>query len=96
MNESVHANIWILCQKIQFCRYYRVKFAVQVTILNHNVGYEKGNLMTKLLGTNEAIQKNLRNLDNEKSRHEKNRKKENQKKIKEKVEKSNAYMSGGF
>ena len=52
MNESLHSNIWIMCPKIKFCRFYRVRFAAQVVILNHNVGYKKGNIMTKLFGKN--------------------------------------------
>ena len=50
MNESLHSNLWTICPKNKFCRYYRVKFAAQMTILNHNLGYKKSNLMTKIFG----------------------------------------------
>ena len=96
MNESFHSNVWAMCPKIKFCRFYRVRFIVQVAILNHNLGYNKCNLMTKLFGTNQATQEYLEMFDNEKKRQAALYMKDKHKKIKVKEAKSKEYMSGSF
>ena len=56
-NESLHSKLWQKCPKIKFFGLFRVIFAVQVTVLDHNFGYDKCNLLEHLFGTNKFVQK---------------------------------------
>ena len=58
-NESLHAKLWQKCPKTKFFGLFRVIFAVQVTVLDHNFGCDKCNLLVHLFGTNRFIQKGL-------------------------------------
>ena len=79
----------------KFCRLFRVRFAAQVAIINSNVGFVKGNLMTNLFGTNEEIYNILNNKDNGRIRMYKTKTKKT-KKVKTDTVESNAYESGVF
>ena len=56
-NESLHSKLWQKCPKIKCFGLFRVIFAVQVTVLDHNFGYDKCNLLEHLFGTNKFVQK---------------------------------------
>ena len=47
------------CPKIKFFGLFRVIFAAQVTILDHNFGFDRCNLLEHLFGSNMYIQKGL-------------------------------------
>ena len=49
---------------------YRVKFITQLATLEHNIGYEKSSLLTKLFGTNPNIEKGLKRQTKELQRHQ--------------------------
>ncbi|KAK8372125.1 hypothetical protein O3P69_011014 [Scylla paramamosain] len=59
-NESLHSKVWQKCLKIKHAGYFRVKFASQVTILDHNFGYGKYHLLTSMFGSNPAMEKILK------------------------------------
>ncbi|KAA0196218.1 hypothetical protein HAZT_HAZT005313 [Hyalella azteca] len=47
-NESLHSKIWPRCSKEKFASLDRVLFVARGTVLDHNIGYEKGNLLVAL------------------------------------------------
>ena len=59
-NESLYSKVWQKCLKIKHAGYFRVKFASQVTILDHNFGYEKYHLLTSMFGSNPTIERILK------------------------------------
>lgn len=72
-NESLHSKVWRKCPKTKFAGYYRVKFITQLATLEHNIGYEKSSLLTKLFGTNPDIEKGLKRQTKELQRHQRPR-----------------------
>lgn len=76
-NESFHAKVWQKCSKAKHHGYFRVKFASQVTVLEHNFGYQDVNLLREMFGTNPAIEKVLKRKESRKitptkGKHKKN------------------------
>ena len=59
-NESMYSKVWQKYLKTKHAGYFRVKFASQVTILDHNFGYEKYNLFTSMFGSNTAMKNILK------------------------------------
>lgn len=59
-NESLHSKVWQKCLKIKHAGYLRVKFATQVTILDHNFGYGHYNLLVSIFGTNPQMERVLK------------------------------------
>ena len=62
-NESIHARLWLKCPKVKFFGLYRVIFCAQSCVLEHNLGYERSNLLTELFGTSASIKKVLKTQD---------------------------------
>lgn len=47
-NESFHSKLWAKCSKVKFAGYDKVLFAAQVTVIQHNFGYQEGSLLSFL------------------------------------------------
>lgn len=46
--ESMHSKLWAKCSKTKFAGYDKVLFAAQLTVLQHNFGYEDGSVLSLL------------------------------------------------
>lgn len=68
-NESLHSKVWNKCPKIKFYGRLRVLFLVQYTSLAHNFGYEDGNIILHMFGSQERLQESLHWQDLERARH---------------------------
>lgn len=65
-NESLHSSVWNKCPKAKFAGLARVVFISQVTVLEHNFGHKRGNLMTSLFGSCEESEESLQQLESRK------------------------------
>lgn len=92
-NESLHSKVWQKCLKIKHAGYFRVKFASQVTILDHNFGYEKYHLLTSMFGSNPAMEKILKRKE---ERRLTPRKRKRRQKKKTPGSPSKQYQAGAF
>jgi hypothetical protein len=47
-NESLHSKMWLHCSKVKFATMNWVRMIAQGTVLNHNLGHVKGNILRAL------------------------------------------------
>ncbi len=72
-----HAKVWLKCSKVKHHAYFRVKFASQVTVLEHNFGYQDPHLLREMFGTNPDIEKDLKRRESKKITLTKGKRKKN-------------------
>ena len=93
-NESFHSKIWMRVRKIKNDGIKRVTFVAKATVLDHNFGYQKANLLKSLGISSLALEHSL--LVQEKSRVTGSIIKKISKKALKNVKKDPHYNPGGF
>lgn len=90
-NESLHSKLWTKSSKTKFAGYDKVLFAAQVTVLQHNYGYEEGSALS-LLG----IPSSTHSQETEKLFEARRCRRTPPKRRKRDTKKGSAYFPGGF
>lgn len=90
-NESMHSKLWAKCSKTKFAGYDMVLFAAQLTVLQHNFGYEDGSVLSLL-----HIPSNKHSLEIEKKFESRRSRPTPPKRRKKNPKKDADYFAGGF
>lgn len=67
-NESFHSKMWARARKTKFEGLHRISFVARSAILDHNCGYQRASLLTRLGMTSPGMMATLRFQDNERKR----------------------------
>ena len=91
-NEGLHSKLWLHCPKVKFAGIDRVMFACQLTIMEHNFGYEATKFMEYLgLPSTKEASITLQKMDKRKVSP-----RQNKKRLRVKETKSADYRPGYF
>ena len=93
INEGLHSKLWKKCSKTKFAGPKRVHFASQITVLEHNVGYEHANLLEAMCFGSSELQKVHRSQEKERLKDTFHQKKNKKRKC---SDMSSDYVTGGF